>query len=695
MQKNQPGQELFLEEARELLEELQTSLLEIEENPGDRELIDRAFRALHTIKGSGSMFGFDALADFTHEVESVFDLVRSNEMRVSTELLTLTLAAGDHIRSLLEKPELDQPTTQEGRKILARLALLNPRQSEGAPASSSEGEVRAAQYAKYRIFRIRFAPEQSIFLRGVNPVHLLDELRELGRTTVLANLDLVPGLEELDPEQCYISWDIILETDRDEHSLRDVFIFVEDDCRLDITLVDSDVPEDSRTSAKRLGEILVDRGDITLGEIEEALARQKRLGSLLKESGKVGPSRIASALAEQEVVRESRRTGQRAGPAGTSIRVGADRLDALVNLVGELVIVQAQISQVVQTRRDPLLTGLAEELERLSGELRDSALNMRMVPFGSSFSTYKRLVRDLSMELGKEIDLVTSGAGTELDKTVIDKLKDPLVHLLRNSMDHGVEHPEVRTAHGKPARGTIRLSAEQAGGYVVIRIQDDGAGLDAEGIRNKAVEKGLLSSEMPKSDQELFEYIFQPGFSTAGSVTSLSGRGVGMDVVKRSIEALGGSVGIESSKGRGTTVTVKIPLTLAIIEGLQVQVGEESFVLPLSSVEECVEISGGEKGDRRLVELRGDLVPYVRLRECFEVPGTPPVIEQVVVTGSNGKRLGIVVDQVIGEHQTVIKPLGRLYANVPGVSGATIKGDGSMALILDVPTIMAGQESRT
>ncbi|MFW5791819.1 MAG: chemotaxis protein CheA [Desulfohalobiaceae bacterium] len=690
MHQNHPGHEIFLEEAQELLQELETALFEIENTPGDRELVDRIFRALHTIKGSGAMFGYDAVSAFTHEVESVFDLVRNREMEVGKDLLSLTLDAGDHIRRLLHDQEPDREIGLQGQEILDRLGLLRPHGPLEHPRLEKRLDPPPPQSSSRRTWHIRFTPAESIFLQGSNPVHLLEELEGLGRCSVRACLDKVPALEELNPEGCYTSWEVLLETDKDENDVRDVFIFVEDMCRLDICLVDSGDPGGTICPDVKM----TDREDTAALQLKGTATEQEGgSGQLLEavEGEREGHERVPT---RPDMGGDAPRNGRQAGP-GASIRVGADKLDALVNLVGELVIVQARISQVVQDRSGPLLVGLTEELERLSNELRDSALNMRMVPIGTTFNVYKRLARDLSLELGKEIELVTSGAKTELDKTVIEKLKDPLVHLLRNSMDHGVERPDVRISRGKPAKGIIRLSAEHVGGNVVIRIQDDGAGIDAQRIRDKAIERGLLSPEALKSEQELFEYIFEPGFSTAGSVTSLSGRGVGMDVVKRGIEALSGSLGIESRKGQGTTVTVRIPLTLAIIEGLQVQVGGESFVLPLAAVEECVEIqAGGKRSAGQLIELRGDLVPFVRLRECFDVPGVPPAIEQVVVTGSNGKRLGIVVDHVIGEHQTVIKPLGRLYANVPGISGATVKGDGSMALILDVPTLMAGQEAR-
>jgi two-component system chemotaxis sensor kinase CheA len=375
--------------------------------------------------------------------------------------------------------------------------------------------------------------------------------------------------------------------------------------------------------------------------------------------------------------------------------VPAERLDALVNLVGELVTVQARLSQIASRSSDGIILSLSEEVERLTGELRDTTLNIRMLPIGSTFGRFKRLVRDLSLELGKEIELTTEGAETELDKTVIEKLNDPLVHLIRNSIDHGIEAPETRTSAGKPRIGTIHLSAVHSGANVKIQIKDDGSGLNKEAILAKAIEKGLVSTNADLTDKELYNFILHPGFSTAQKVTNVSGRGVGMDVVKRAIEGLRGSIDISSEKGKGTTINVTLPLTLAIVEGLLVAIKENYFVLPLSIVEECVELTREDvqkAHGKNIAYIRGEMVPYIRLRKEFNIVGEPPSIEQIVITGNNGDRVGFVVDTVMGEHQTVIKNLGRFYKDVEGVSGATILGDGTVALIVDIPKLIKNVE---
>jgi two-component system chemotaxis sensor kinase CheA len=687
------NKQAFREEAADLLAELETALLELEENPEDRDLVDRVFRAMHTIKGSGAMFGFDDISTFTHDVETVFDLVRNGEIPVTKELLDLTLKARDHIKNLLDASDGgEEPDFEQGDSIIAGLKVLLPEaeEPEAADAEPEEAEQAPADLSRTATYRIRFKPNKDIFLSGTNPLALIEELCELGEGTVVGHVSNIPTLEELDPESMYVWWDVILNTASDENAIRDVFIFVEDECEITIQeIARGELPEDEATT-KKLGEILVDRGDVTLDVLQTALDEQKKLGDLLTSSGVVDKETVHSALAEQEAVRQRRSAAPKV-EAASSIRIAAEKLDDLVDLVGELVIVQAQISQVVGERNDPMLSALSEQLERLSDELRDNTLSIRMLPIGTTFSKFRRLVRDLSAELGKEIELETEGAETELDKTVIERLGDPLVHLLRNSIDHGVETPENRKAAGKPSTGTILLAAEHSGGEVLIRIKDDGKGMDPEALKAKAVERGVIAPDAEISDREAYNLIFAPGFSTSDEVTSVSGRGVGMDVVKRGIDQLRGSVSIESEKGKGTEITIKLPLTLAIIDGLQIRVQDEFYVIPLSLVEECVELSNAEADaveDRQVVNLRGEIVPYIKLRDWFNIEGEAPDIEQVVVTGVDGSRVGIVVDNVIGEHQTVIKSLGRVYRDVDGLSGATIKGDGTMALILDVPKLV-------
>ena len=688
--------EAYKVEAYELLSELESSLLELEENPANMELIGRVFRAMHTIKGSGAMFGFDDIAEFTHEVETVFDLVREDKITVTKKLVDLTLSACDQIRKMVDGQPADERAVQglvrSFKEMIPDGHAVSNDVSETAGIKPSEDPGHKATY------RIRFAPQAEIFASGTNPILLLDELRVLGDCNVFARTGSIPVLQDLDAEKCYLRWDIVLTTAADINAIKDVFIFVEDDCHITIDLIDDGSDDDGEISFQKLGEILVDRGDVSSQELVQVLKNQKRIGEMLVDARAVDKEAVESALREQKHLKEAR-LGQKNSGVSFSVRVAADKLDTLVDLVGELVIAQARLSQKANFENDSELLSIAEEVERLTGELRDNTMDIRMLPIGTTFSKFKRLVRDLSNELGKEVLLETEGGETELDKTVIERLNDPLVHIIRNSIDHGIEAPEVREAAGKPKQGHVRLSAFHSGAYVLIRIEDDGAGLDRKAIHRKAVEKGLIAPDADLTDKEVFAQIFTAGFSTAKTVTGISGRGVGMDVVKRSIDALRGSIEVESEKGRGSTITLKLPLTLAIIEGLMVKLGDGHFVMPLSAVEECIELTHEKRmkdNGRHMVNLRGAIVPYLRLRDIFRVDGDWPSIEQIVIAEVNGERIGFVVDHVLGEYQTVIKTLGALYQDAEGVSGATILGDGSVALILELPRILeiAGNEGQ-
>ncbi|MEN6442025.1 MAG: chemotaxis protein CheA [Syntrophobacter sp.] len=706
----------FREEAQELLADLETTLLELEDEPANMENIGRAFRALHTIKGAGAMFGFDDIAAFTHQLEATFDLVREGRIPVTKDLVRLTLASGDHIRCLLEGPEGGPAfDPAKGQELLASLSDLvaghsgNPPSPDSrVPPDTSDHSLAASDQQSPELtgeglvtYRIRFRPDSNILLTGTNPFFLLDELHGLGACTVTAQVNHIPPLHELDPETCVTFWDIILTSALGTDAIKDVFIFVEDECELSIEIIArdddaSDVADpEELMKYKKLGEILVERGDLKPNAVESALRLQKPIGQLLVETGAVDQGLVESALVEQQHVKKLTRERSDSTSSST-IRVPAEKLDTLVDLVGELVTVQARLSQTSALRNDPDFLSIAEEVERLTVELRDNTMNIRMVPIGSTFSKFKRLVHDLSAELGKEVVMVTEGAETELDKTVIEHLNEPLVHLIRNSIDHGIELPEARTAAGKDIQGLVHLSAVHSGSHVLIEIKDDGAGLDPEAIRAKAIAKGIISPEAELTEKEIFALIFTPGFSTAAQVTNISGRGVGMDVVKRRIDALRGSIEVNSRKGIGTTITLKLPLTLAIIEGLLVKIAEAHFVLPLSIVEECVELSAEQRAKangRHFIGLRDEIVPYVRLRERFAIDGDIPPIEQIVVTESTGGRMGFVVDSVVGEHQTVIKNLNRVYRDVEEISGATILGDGTVALVIDAAKLVQNIES--
>jgi two-component system chemotaxis sensor kinase CheA len=664
----------FRQEAQDLLEQLEQSLLDLEDNPGDQALIDQVFRALHTIKGSGAMFGFDALAAFTHHLETAFDKVRSGKVQLNAALVGVTLAAKDHIRALIERP--DEADEAIGTDLLTQLSGLMAGETD-APLLSQQNPVPVPNVVVEgpATYHLRFRLPSNAMAMGTNPLYLLDELRTLGDCTVTALTDDIPCLEALDPSVCYVTWDVVLSTSRAVSAIDEVFLFVRDDMELTIEKLPSE--------PKRLGEILCDRGDVAPAIIADAAASQEKLGSILVKTGAVSESRLRSALAEQNHLSDQ----PVAAKQTDSIRVPAERLDGLLDQVGELVIAQARLKQIAQTSFDPQIKAVAEEIERLTSGLRDTSMGIRMVPIGSLFGRFRRLVHDLAQTCGKPVRLTTSGGETELDKTVIERLADPLVHLIRNCVDHGLENVDGRQAAGKAPEGEVHLSAQHSGAQVLITIRDDGRGLDRIRIRSRAEEQGLLTTSAKLTDNELFQCIFLPGFSTAAQVTSLSGRGVGMDVVKRTIDSLRGSIDISSEPGQGTQVVLRLPLTLAIIDGLLVRVGRGHYVVPLSAVEECVELSAIESArstGRNFLSIRGSLVPFLRLRELFGVSVPTEPYQKVIIVSSGDLRVGLVVDQVIGEHQTVIKSLSKLHADVQSFSGATILGDGSVALILDV-----------
>jgi two-component system chemotaxis sensor kinase CheA len=635
----------FDEEARELLGELEAALLELDQNREDTEIVGRAFRALHTIKGSGSMFGFDNIAAFTHDLETVFDRLRSGQLAASSELINLTLSAGDQIRCMLDEASgRGQADAQRSAAILAELRLLAGMAEPGG-ATPVQDRVKAAEVGVARQWRIHFRPGADVVLNGTNPLLLLRELGDLGRLEVALDASAIPPLREMDPERCYAAWDLTLTTTAAPEAIRDVFIFIEDNCDLEIEPV-SGQPVAARASDER----------------QPGLARS-------------AAARVSGS------------------GAASSIRVSAEKLDQLVNLVGELVTVQARLSEISARSGDPDILAVSEEIDRLTGELRENSMSVRMLPLRGTFERFRRLVHDLGRELHKQVELAVEGAETELDKTVIDQLNDPLIHLIRNSMDHGVETAEERRAAGKPATATIRLSALHSGAQVLIRVSDDGRGLDAQAVRARAIERGLIDPTAQLAEPELFALILEPGFSTAREVTDVSGRGVGMDVVRRNVDALRGSLDIASKPGEGMTVTLRLPLTLAIIDGLLVRIGEMHFILPLAASLECVELTAQDiesAHGNRIAMVRGETIPYIRLSEYLRL-GTPrPEREQIMVMETEAGHHGLVVDEVLGNHQTVIKNLGRLYRHVQTVSGATILGNGTVALILDPHRLVQG-----
>jgi len=655
----------FRDEANDLLADLEIALLELESQPTNRDAISRVFRGLHTIKGSGGMLGYDRIASFAHEIESTYDLIREGKFLVTPRLISLTLLARDHIKQLLEGLAGEE-FESAGARIVAEFLELQKDAGISKEAVEKRIDVEAEPRAQIRhlrepgeetIYRIRFKPPANVFARGIDLCLLFRDLQELGRCSVYCHTQPLPELNLFEYDLCYLFWDFVLTTVRGEAAIHEVFQFIEEDSELEI---------------------------VELGAAGEDL-EVRRLGDILVEKQSVEPDQVFAALSEQQHVSATRKSAARLEPP--SLRVSADKLDDLVNIVGEIVTMQARLTQLAAVCGDPEIAFVAEEMDRLADKLRDSTMSIRMLPIGATFEKYRRLVRDLARDLGKEVELITQGGDTELDKTVIDRINDPLIHLIRNCVDHGLESPEQREAAGKSRTGKIVLSAIHSGAHVLIQIRDDGAGLNKDAIREKALAKGLIKPHDELTENDVFALICSPGFSTAKTLSGVSGRGVGMDVVKQNVEGLRGSLEIGSKQGEGTIFTLKLPLTLAIIDGLLVRVAQRYFILPLANILECIELRAetmSANQGRQFVVVRDEMVPYVDIRRHFGIEAAAPAISQVMIAETREGKFGFLVDLVVGDHKTVIKKLGGLYKNVESVSGAAILGDGKIALILDL-----------
>ena len=698
----------FIIEARELLEQMEDALLRIEQAPDDADTINAIFRAAHTIKGSAGLFSLDHIVSFTHVAESVLDKIRSAELRINSELVALFLGVCDHLGVLItciaEGTEPDDVTRSTSDELVKKLSVYLGQSTSNQLMYATEEQVdkvgidedNDVSTDNWHI-SLRFGP--NVLRNGMDPLSFIRYLTTFGKIVHIVTLvDAVPSLAELDPEANYLGFEISFNSDASKATIEGAFDFVRDDAQIRILPPHSKISEYLRLIEElpqeelRLGEILIRSGTLTRLQLDSALSDQAAkhdemlhpIGEVLVEQELVQPRVVKAALDKQKQITEHKNA------ESGSIRVNAETLDQHINLIGELIIASAGASLIAQQIAMPELLEVAARLSRLVEEVRDSALTLRMVQIGATFNRFQRVVRDVSADLGKDIRLEISGAETDLDKTVVEKIGDPLTHLVRNSMDHGIESAEVRLSCGKPAHGTVKLNAYHDSGSIVIEVSDDGGGLNRERILNKAIERGLVKADQPMDDDEIYNLIFEPGFSTVEQVSNLSGRGVGMDVVRRNITALRGTVEIDSRAGKGTTMRIRLPLTLAIIDGFLVGVNGSSFVVPLDMVIECIELPTGSagEGDNNYLNLRGEVLPYVRLREMFEVEGQAGRRENIVVVQYAGHKVGLVVDNLLGEFQTVIKPLGKVFGSVRGFGGFTIMGSGEVALILDVPRLM-------
>ena len=684
--------ETYIVESQELLEQMEQGLLACSEGDADSETINAIFRAAHTIKGSAGLFGLDDIVAFTHKVESVLDQVRDGTTPMDAALVTLLLQCRDHMSRLIEAlatattppPEIQAA----GDAMQARLATYLGASAAHAEAAAVAASVPAAAAdAGYWHLSLRFG--RDVFRNGMDPLSFIRYLSKLGEVVcVTAYACEMPPTDEVDAESCYLGFEVGLRGSTDKASIESAFEFVRDDCQLTILPPHSKAGDYRAlvvTAAKHgldLAPTLLQHGATTEADLDDA-----------------PPAPVAGQAAEAQPSTGSRPVEVLKQPKDQKpqearfIRLDAEKLDSLINLVGELVIAGAGIGMASKRIGDGDLLEAASTLATLVEEVRDSALQLRMVQIGATFNRFQRVVHDVSAELGKDIALSVSGAETELDKTLVERIGDPLMHLVRNAMDHGIEPTSVRIEQGKPAKGLVRLNAFHDAGSVVIEVGDDGGGLNRERILAKARERGLVSEDQTLSDKEVWNIIFEPGFSTASQISNLSGRGVGMDVVKRSINDLRGTVEVESHAGTGTTIRIRLPLTLAIIDGFMVGVGKSVFVVPLDMVEECVELTAAAREETRgrdYINLRGKVLPFIVARELFGIEDIQGRRQNILVLRYAGQRAGLVVDDLMGEAQTVIKPLGKLFQAVQGICGSTILGDGRVALILDVPSLLEG-----
>lgn len=751
------AKQTFIVEARELLRNMEESLLVLDAEPDDRDTIDALFRAAHTIKGSAGMFDLGPIVTFTHVVENLLSDLRDGKVAPGHDLIAILLSCNDHIDALVERvaeqgADPDLETMKRGDGLIEQLhAFMSPekkpdvsREPAGMPAplpAASRAGGHAVRNDNWHL-SVRFG--RDVLRNGMDPLSFLRYLATLGEVVSMTALfDTMPAAAEMDPESCYLGLEMDFKSGVDKETITNVFEFLREDCRIRIlpphSLVSdyiemiNTLPEDS----KRLGELLVSSGALTQEELEEGLQIQRcpamepfstciyraqgvcdgqrcshdralqcryetppeetpsrmRLGEILVEEGMVQREIVDSALEKQKLNRDGKLRDRK------FIRVQADKLDALINMVGELVIASASAALLAQRTGDAMLHEATSQVSHLVDEIRGGALQLRMVPIGETFSRFRRAVHDLSRELNKDIELVIGGSETELDKSMIERLTDPLTHMVRNAISHGIEPANHRIAHGKPRKGTVRLNAYHDSGSIVIEVGDDGAGLNRDKILNRAIERGIIDHDRQLSEREIHNLIFEAGFSTAEKVTDLSGRGVGMDVVRRSVEALRGMVEVESREGAGTTVRIRLPLTLAIIDGFLIGVGSASYVVPLDMVVECIELD--EKlaaTGRSYINLRGEVLPYLQLRDQFREAGESGRRESIVVVQFAGRKAGLVVDKLMGEFQTVIRPLGKIFSNLKGISGTTVLGSGEVALILDVPALVHlaknGEQSR-
>ncbi len=653
----------FVEESLDNVQDLEEALLLLENDRTDSDIIERIFRAMHSLKGGGAMFGFNDLSEFTHHLETVFDWVRNDKLEVTDDLISLTFNAIDQIKHFLDVGDLTDAEEKKDLEVLTNQVKEFVSSSDTTVTTKKETVKKAEQPAdESRTYFVSIKPHTHILQNGTNPLFLLDDLHALGDVKIVSYYSNVPEFESFNPEDCYVSWHVILNTTEAINEIQDVFIFVEDECDLEIV-----------EFAK--GNVL--NHSVLSDLLKKAEAGEEELTSkVLKEVAWEEKDGRKSQVDKKKVQLKEHKI--------SSIRVASNKIDELVNLVSELVTIQAQLDLYAENSNDSQLLGLSENIQKLSRQLRDNAFEISLIPIQNDLMRFQRLVRDLSKELNKEIDFIIEGGDIELDKNIIEHLTDPLLHMIRNCVDHAIEMPDDRIKKGKSPRGSIIFKAYYEGASVIIKVIDDGKGIDPDVILNKAISKGLVKENAELSKKEILDLVFMSGFSTAEKVSDLSGRGVGMDVVKRKIAEIRGEVSIDSEIDKGTTITLELPLTLSIIDGLLVTVSDSQYVLPISVIEKIIplEIEDRKNIFNNVITLGGEQFPVIGLREIFK----EELIEEkqhIIQVKYENNKIGLIVDEVVGEFQTVVKPLGRLLSDQEIISGASIMGDGSISMVID------------
>jgi two-component system chemotaxis sensor kinase CheA len=682
--------EVFHTEAREIITNIENDLVLLEEDESD-EIVNELFRFFHTLKGSSGIAGLTNVSEFTHELETLLDKVRSNELEINPSLIDMLLASVDVLRIMIFGSEEETTMAEEKRE-----QILQVLRAGSSPEQNTIGKQNV-ETPKVKYFRITVHFREDIFEFGIDPLIILEDLYQSCEVLELKiDRSKLPDLDFIDPEKCYLSWLFVVKTNEKKQKIDDVFLFVKDDNDIiihDITDTYSEDLTKNINEEKRLGDILIKKGLLTEADISKVLSEKKdneKLGTVLVRKKLVTEADIKKAVSLQTDVRKIIES--------STIRVETNKLDNLLNLLGEIVIGQSSISRFAEELDEDLgyaLKNSLYSLNRTTRQFQEQIMAMRMIPIGPTFSQFKRFVRDTSREIGKDIKLIIKGKETELDKTVIEEITDPLKHMIRNSMDHGIESTQTRLEKGKAAEGTITLNAYHQEGSVFIEISDDGGGINTEKVREIAIDRGLIPKDKEFSEDEINELIFQPGFSTATEVGGLSGRGVGMDVVKSNIDALRGSVQIISQRGSGTIFRIKLPLTLAIIDGMLIRIGKQKYIIPLLSILESIQ---PKQEDIKSVKSKGEVVlvrdQYISLIRLYSYFGIEPIYDNpwealVVIVESNGERLALMIDDLIGQQQTVIKSIDQFITRNRTISGAAVLGDGTVALILDIHGLLS------